>query len=95
MFTCNLAEYSDRLAALEINLPQMTTEKCCMQNHSRTPVRKTSIDKTLDRAVQRVYAIYGSNLTRFFVTVRNEQRHMQECAEMRRDDIETEARHEE
>lgn len=43
-----------------------------MRNHSRTPLRQTRVDQNLDRAVQRVYERYGSNLSSFFEEAKNQ-----------------------
>ena len=43
-----------------------------MNNQRQITVRRTATDRTLDKAIQRVYETYGSDLTRFFTGVRKE-----------------------
>ena len=50
-----------------------STERTRMQNQKRIPLRKSAIDQTLDRAVQRVYEAYGSNLNQFLATIQEQR----------------------
>lgn len=43
-----------------------------MQRYGRISPKKTEFDDMLDRAVQRVYATYGSDLERFSAAVQKE-----------------------
>jgi hypothetical protein len=49
--------------------------------NSRTPLRKTAVDQALDRAVQRVYEAYGSDLRPFFADVHRQRAESQERVE--------------
>ena len=82
MSICFPADYLGRPATLATNVHQITTETS-MQNSRRIPLRKSAIDRTLDRAVQRIYETYGSDLTRFFAAVQKRQtQESQESAEI-------------
>jgi hypothetical protein len=83
--SCVPTDYFDRLATLAMIVHvKISTENTCMRNNSQIPLRKSAIEQTLDRAVQRVYETYGSDLTRFFAAIQKQRtQQLQEAAEVR------------
>lgn len=88
MLTCVPVDELDRLASLAGHMHLIDVEGIRMQDNRRTriPLRKTVADQTLDRAVQRIYEMYGSDLTRFFAAVEKQRtQQLREAAEVRED----------